>query len=271
LTSATSTRADRRRRPRVALFVTCLADLFRPSVAFASVTLLKAAGCRVSVPEAQTCCGQPGYNSGDYAGAGAVARRVIELFESADYVVAPSGSCAGMITRHYPRLLEGDWKARAQALARRTWEISTFLTEIMPLPDTGEPDPSLRDRRIAYHDGCAGLRELDIREQPRTLLRKHAGVDVLELDNRDVCCGFGGTFCARMPEISATLASDKLLDSANAGADMLVGGDLGCLLSLAGRASREGIDLEFRHVVELLSARRSEHGIGAATSAPGQR
>jgi len=189
LTSATSTPADRRRRPRVALFVTCLADLFRPSVAFASVTLLKAAGCRVSVPEAQTCCGQPGYNSGDYAGAGAVARRVIELFESADYVVAPSGSCAGMITRHYPRLLEGDWKARAQALARRTWEISTFLTEIMPLPDTGEPDPSLRDRRIAYHDGCAGLRELDIREQPRTLLRKHAGVDVLELDNRDVCCG----------------------------------------------------------------------------------
>lgn len=248
----------------MALFVTCLADLFRPSVAFASLALLKAAGCRVRVPEAQTCCGQPGYNSGDYAGARAVAMRVIEMFEAADYVVAPSGSCAGMISRHYPGLLEGEWKERAQSLANRTWEITRFLAEVMPLPGSGDGDPALRLRRIAYHDGCAGLREMDIREQPRRLLREHAGVEVLELENRDVCCGFGGTFCARMPEISASMASDKLADSVERGADMLVGGDLGCLISLAGRASREGIELEFRHVVELLCARMSEPGIGEA-------
>ncbi|MEQ8515309.1 MAG: (Fe-S)-binding protein [Chromatocurvus sp.] len=260
------TRAARGRRPRVALFVTCLADLFRPSVAFASLALLKAAGCRVNVPGAQTCCGQPGYNSGDYPGARAVAKRVIELFESADYVVAPSGSCTGMITRHYPRLLEGEWRARAQALANRTWEISTFLTEVMPLPQADDTDAALRHRRIAYHDGCAGLRELGIREQPRALLREQAGVEVLELDKRDVCCGFGGTFCAKMPEISGTMASDKLRDSVDSGADMLVGGDLGCLLSLAGRASREGIDLEFRHVVELLYTQRSKSGIGESAA-----
>ncbi|MFN2288942.1 MAG: (Fe-S)-binding protein [Chromatocurvus sp.] len=272
MSSVSQTRADRRRRPRVALFVTCLADLFRPSVAFASLSLLKAAGCRVSVPEAQTCCGQPGYNSGDYDGARAIAMRVIELFEDADYLVAPSGSCAGMITRHYPKLLDGEWKTRAQALANRTWEITAFLADVMPPTSFGNTDAGLRHRRIAYHDGCAGLRELDIREQPRALLREHAGVEVLELEKRDVCCGFGGTFCAKMPEISGSMASDKLRDCIDSGADMLVGGDLGCLLSLAGRASREGLDMEFRHVVELLYAQRSESGIGqSATARPGSR
>lgn len=274
MSSVSQTRADRSRRPRVALFVTCLADLFRPSVAFASLSLLKAAGCRVSVPEAQTCCGQPGYNSGAYDDARAIATRVIELFEDADYLVAPSGSCAGMITRHYPKLLEGEWKTRAQSLASRTWEITAFLADVMPPTFSGNKDslPSLSHRRIAYHDGCAGLRELNIREQPRALLRKHAGVEVLELEKRDVCCGFGGTFCARMPEISGTMASDKLRDCLDSGADMLVGGDLGCLLSLAGRASREGLDMEFRHVVELLYAQRSEGGIGQTTAPrPGAR
>lgn len=254
------------RRPKVALFATCLADIFRPSVAFASLALLKAAGCRVNVPRAQTCCGQPGYNSGDYQGAGDVAKRVIGLFESADYVVVPSGSCAGMIVHHYPRLLEGDWKERAKALASRTFEISSFLTEVMPLP-AADPDPELMHRRIAYHDGCAGLRELNIREQPRKLLRQCAGVDAVELQEREVCCGFGGTFCAKMPEISATMASEKLRDVRSANADMLVGGDLGCLLSLAGRASREGMELEFRHVVELLYRQRSSKGIGGSTAA----
>ena len=262
------TRARPRRRPQVGLFVTCLADLFRPSVAFASLALLKAAGCRVRVPATQTCCGQPGYNSGDYAGAKAVARRVIEMFEGADYLVAPSGSCTGMITRHYPDLLEGEWQERARTLASKSWEITRFLSEVMPLPESHAADPQLRARRVAYHDGCAGLREVGIRDQPRSLLSAHTGVEVLELENRDVCCGFGGTFCARMPEISASMASDKLNDALACGADMLVAGDLGCLLSLAGRASREGIDLEFRHVVELLQARLPGGGIGEVVPRP---
>ncbi len=267
MSPAPHTRKGRSRRPKVALFVTCLADVFRPSVAFASLALLKAAGCRVSVPEAQTCCGQPGYNSGDYRGARDVAKRVIGMLENADYVVAPSGSCAGMIVKHYPSLLEGEWKERAQALASRTWEICSFLTDVMPLAAVDQaPEAALTRRRIAYHDSCAGLRELNIREQPRRLLRKRAGVETVELEKRDVCCGFGGTFCAKMPEISATMASEKLRDAIDSGADMLVGGDLGCLLSLAGRASREGIYLEFRHVVELIHDQRSKEGIGASNA-----
>lgn len=267
MSPATQKRKRRARRPRAALFVTCLADLFRPSVAFASIALLKAAGCRVSVPDAQTCCGQPGYNSGDYRGTADVAKRVIIAFEAADYVVAPSGSCAGMISRHYPRLLEGEWRERAEALASRTWELSTFLTEVRPLPEPAGGDPDLAGRSIAYHDSCAGLRELNIREQPRALLQKQAGVTVLEVEERDVCCGFGGTFCAKMPEISASMASEKLRTIRDSGADMVVGGDLGCLLSLAGRAAREGSKLEFRHVAELLYARRSELGIGGYSAA----
>ncbi|MFK7830733.1 MAG: (Fe-S)-binding protein [Congregibacter sp.] len=239
--------------PKVALFVTCLADLMRPSVAQASLRLLTAAGCEVSVPKSQTCCGQPGYNNGDYRNARSIARQTIELFEPFDYTVLPSGSCAGMLVQHYPKLLSGDWQKRAQTLAARVFELTRFLNEICNYsPAMASHAEDTNGVSYAYHDSCAGLRELNIREQPRHLLSK-AGIVVQELEQRDVCCGFGGTFCAKMPSISAKMADDKLADLEGTGAKTLVGGDLGCLLALEGRASRRRLPLEFLHVAELLA------------------
>jgi len=250
-------------QPAVALFVTCLVDLFRPEVGFATLRLLEDAGCRVYVPRAQTCCGQPGYNNGDYAGARAVARDVIRCFEQAEFVVVPSGSCAGMLIHHYPTLLEGAWRERARALAERTWGLTAFLSDVLSdaIP-ARRPVPAARAQAaVAYHDGCAGLRELGIRDQPRRLLAA-SGVAVRELEQAEVCCGFGGTFCAKMPAISAKMADDKLEDAVKTGADTLVAGDLGCLIALAGRARREGVALSFRHVAELLDGQLEAPPIG---------
>ncbi|MCB1687306.1 MAG: (Fe-S)-binding protein [Halioglobus sp.] len=240
------------RRKQVALFVTCLADLFRPSVAFASIKLLEQAGCDVSVPLQQTCCGQPAYNSGSYEEAVPLAQQVIAMLEKADYVVAPSGSCAGMICHHYPKLLEGEWRERALELAAKTFELTVFLNDIAKISPQKKKHTSANFPSVAYHDGCAGLRELDIREQPRQLLQKLCGIEVSELQQRDVCCGFGGTFCAKMPEISGKMVDDKLNDALATGADILAGGDLGCLLNIAGRARRLGKEIEVRHIAELL-------------------
>jgi L-lactate dehydrogenase complex protein LldE len=246
--------------PHVALFVTCLVDLFRPSVGFASIALLKSAGCRVSVSSNQTCCGQPSYNNGDYDAASKQAKMVVASLEDTDYIVAPSGSCAGMIRHHYPRLLNGEWQHRAEAVAAKTFELTAFLYDVMMLPEPATP--RVRREKVAYHDGCAGLRELGVREQPRALLKHQCDTEVLELQGRDVCCGFGGTFCAKMPEISAKMADDKLQDIANIGATTLVGGDLGCLLSLAGRAIRTGKNIEVRHIAELLCGEADTPPIG---------
>jgi len=245
-------------QPAVAFFVTCLVDLFRPEVGFAALRLLEDAGCRVYVPRAQTCCGQPGYNSGAYAGARDVARDVIRTFEDAEFVVVPSGSCAGMLIHHYPKLLEGAWRERALALGERTWELTTFLSDVLPRRRAA---PAATHAPVTYHDGCAGLRELGIREQPRRLLTE-AGIAVRELEQPEVCCGFGGTFCAKMPAISARMASDKLRNATKTGAGTLVGGDLGCLIALAGRARREGLDLSLRHVAEVLDGELAAPPIG---------
>lgn len=245
---------------QVALFVTCLADLFRPSVAFSSIKLLQQAGCEVSVPLQQTCCGQPAYNSGDYEATAPLARKVIAMLEPHDYVVVPSGSCAGMICHHYPRLLEGDWRDRALQLAAKTFELTVFLEEIAHIKPSGTTMAKLP--RVTYHDGCAGLRELGIREQPRRLLRELCGVEVSELQQGEVCCGFGGTFCAKMPEISGKMVGDKLKHAVATGAGILAGGDLGCLLNIAGRARREGQPIEVRHIAELLSQDLDTPAIG---------
>lgn len=238
-------------RFKVALYVTCLVDLFRPSVAFASIQLLEEAGCEVTVPHLQTCCGQPAYNTGDFKSAEPLAKAVIEAFEFADYVVIPSGSCAGMIAKHYPKLLEGEWHDRALALSAKTFELTTFLSDIAKwskTTDVAEPYPS-----VTYHDSCAGLRELGIKSQPRALLKSQCNVDVIELNQTEVCCGFGGTFCAKMPELSGKMVTDKLDNALASGAQILAGGDMGCLMNIAGRASRLGKSLEVRHVAELLA------------------
>jgi len=249
----TSTEANQPSPPashRVSLFVTCLADLFRPSVAFASIKLLEQAGCEVTVPLKQTCCGQPAYNTGDYEYSAPLARQLIQQFEDADYVVVPSGSCAGMICHHYPRLLEGEWRERALQLAAKTFELTTFLNDIAHIKRGQRPPVQLPS--VTYHDSCAGLRELNIKDQPRALLEELCETVVNELQHTEVCCGFGGTFCAKMPEISGKMVGDKVASAVATNAQILTGGDLGCLLNIAGRARRSGEALEVRHIAELL-------------------
>ncbi|MCX2976889.1 (Fe-S)-binding protein [Candidatus Marimicrobium litorale] len=245
---------------RVTLFVTCLADLFRPSVAFACLNLLEEAGCEVVVPADQTCCGQPAYNSGDRGAAIPLAQQVVSLLEPADYVVIPSGSCAGMITHHYPSLLTGKWRERALEVSAKTYELTVFLQDIAGIPPRSHTTTA--QASVTYHDGCAGLRELGIQNQPRQLLKNLCGVDVDELQQSEVCCGFGGTFCAKMPEISARMVDDKLENALATGATVLTGGDLGCLMNIAGRARRQGKELEVRHIAELLADQRDTPAIG---------
>lgn len=239
-------------RPHVALFVTCLVDLFRPVVGFATVKLLEAAGCVVSVPETQTCCGQPGYNSGARADAADIARQVIATFEPYDYTVVPSGSCGGMIRRHYPDLLADDpaWARRAQALAAKTWELTAFLADIRKV----EQVPAARHAgRTAYHDSCSCLRELGVRAQPRRLLQGIEDLTVADIPDAEVCCGFGGAFCVKYPEVSVDIARRKAASVRETGADMLLASDLGCLMNLASILAGEGSRIEVRHVAEVLA------------------
>ncbi|MCZ6829613.1 MAG: (Fe-S)-binding protein [Gammaproteobacteria bacterium] len=250
-------------QPRtVGLFVTCLADLFRPSVAFSSIALLEQAGCAVEVPQQQTCCGQPGYNTGAFADTRPLAQQVIETFSDYDWVVAPSGSCAGMIKHHYPALFKDlpEWEIRAQELAARTWELTSFLVDVLDY-QAGQPTTS-PEKTYTYHDGCAGLREMGVKQQPRQLLKSMQGIELMELEQTEVCCGFGGTFCAKMPEISEKMVSDKLDCALATGADVLLGGDLGCLMNISGRARRLGQELEVRHVAEVLAQDLDGPGIG---------
>jgi L-lactate dehydrogenase complex protein LldE len=229
-------------RPRVGLFVTCLVDLVRPRIGFACVKLLEQAGCEVVVPRAQTCCGQPAWNAGADADARAIARQVIAAFGEFDYVVAPSGSCAGMIKRHYVEVLPDDPGARA--LAAKTYELTRFLADVRGMAAVAVPPA-----RACYHDSCSSLRENGVRAQPRKLL----GGAVAELTDRDVCCGFGGLFSVNYPEISERMADDKIADAEATGAQMLIGGDLGCLLHLEGRMRRQGKTMAVRHVAEVLA------------------
>jgi L-lactate dehydrogenase complex protein LldE len=237
---------------RVGFFVTCLVDLMRPSIGFAAIRLLKAGGAEVFVPPTQTCCGQPGYNSGDRVGAIALARKLVGEFEGCDYLVAPSGSCTGMIKTHYADLFRDDPArlARAAALAARTWELSDFLVNVLKL----ETVPGSFAGTITYHDSCAGLREMGVKEQPRTLLARMRGVTLNEMTECETCCGFGGTFSIKFGEISTRLADNKCEHIAASGADAVVLGDLGCMLNIEGRLRRRG-DKTTRvlHIAEVLA------------------
>lgn len=243
-------------RPRVALFVTCLVDLYRPSVGFAALRLLERAGCQVEVPATQTCCGQPAYNSGDRATARDLARRVVDAFLGYDHVVAPSGSCAGMIAHHYAGLFAEDpeYRARAEALAAKTHELVSFLTDVLGV----ERVDAAYEGSVTYHDSCSGLREMGVREQPRRLLGTVRGLALTELPDAEVCCGFGGTFCVKYPDISTRMVTDKAKRVQETGAGTLLAGDMGCLLNMAGRLRREGAPVRVRHVAEVLAGMTSD-------------
>ncbi|MBL8572981.1 MAG: (Fe-S)-binding protein [Hyphomicrobiaceae bacterium] len=250
------------KRPRVALFVTCLVDLFRPTVGFSAVKLLEEAGCDVEVPPQQTCCGQPAFNSGDRKDARAIAEQVIAAFEAYDYVVIPSGSCGGMIKAHYPELFAGDaaWEPRAVALAARSFELVSFLVDVLGVTTTH----ARLAGSVTYHDSCSGLRELGIREQPRRLLAAVDGLTLTEMKDADACCGFGGAFCVKYPDLSNAIVEKKIVNVEASGAATLLAGDLGCLMNMAGKLKRQGSTIEVRHVAEVLAGLTDAPAIGKA-------
>ena len=254
-----SSNSDPKQTPRVGLFVTCLVDTIRPSVGFAAVKLLEDAGCKVIVPS-QTCCGQPAYNSGDRADAKAIALKTMAAFEACDYVVAPSGSCAGMLAKHYPQLFadEPDLAQKATAFAAKCFELISFLVDVL-----GVKTVSARFAAYAtYHDSCSGLRELGVKSQPRQLLMSVEGLKLVELVDSEVCCGFGGTFAVKYGELSDAIVTEKTGKIDASGADTLIAGDLGCLMNMAGKLQRLGRRVKTRHVAEVLAGMSDIPAIG---------
>ena len=242
---------DTARRPKVGLFVTCLVDLFRPTIGFAAAKLIEESGCDVEAPATQTCCGQPAYNSGDRRDTRAIARQVIAAFEGYDYVVAPSGSCSGMLKFHYAELFadEPAWKARAEAFGAKVYELVSFLHDVRGMREVA----ARFEGSVTYHDSCSRLRELGVRAQPRQLLKSVEGLTLKELPDADVCCGFGGTFCVKYPDISNAIVGEKTRCIAGTGAGTLLAGDLGCLMNMAGKLQRDGVPVHTRHVAEVLA------------------
>jgi L-lactate dehydrogenase complex protein LldE len=249
---------------RIALFVTCLVDLFRPSVGFASVKLLEKAGCDVKVPVNQTCCGQPAYNNGDLDDARDIARQVIESFRDYDYVVVPSGSCAGMIKLHYPELFkdDSDWYKQAQHLSDRCYEITQFLSNVAEV----DLSQSTCTGTVTYHDSCSASRELKIKSEPRTLINQLGGVDLVEMADTQSCCGFGGTFCVKYPDISQHMVDEKVSNVLATQAQTLISADLGCLLNIAGRLKYLNKPVKVFHITELLASMTDEADIGGGQS-----
>lgn len=245
--------------PRVGLFVTCLVDMMRPNIGFAAVKLLEDAGCTVDVP-VQTCCGQPAFNSGDRTTSATLAEQMIAAFERFDYVVAPSGSCAGMIRVHYPELFAGDpnLAARANALAGKTHELVSFLTDVLGVSSV----QARYDGAVTYHDSCSGLREMGVKTQPRKLLETVEGLSLTEMKENETCCGFGGTFAVKYGEVSDSIVTKKAENIEASGASTLLAGDLGCLMNMAGKLQRRGAKIKVRHVAEVLAGMADGPAIG---------
>ena len=240
---------------RVGLLVTCLVDVVRPRIGIAALKLLEEAGCEVVVPQTQTCCGQPGWNSGDRVSARALAQKLIDEFEDCEYVVVPSGSCAGMVKAHYAELFpdEGAWLERAERLDRKTHELTDFLVNVAGIARV----PGEYSGTITYHDSCSGLRELGVKEQPRKLLAKMPGVQLKEMKDAETCCGFGGTFSVKLGEISAAMAQTKCDRVRESGAGTVVLGALGCMLNIEGKLRRMGDQQTLvLHVAEVLTWER---------------
>jgi L-lactate dehydrogenase complex protein LldE len=239
---------------RVSLFITCLVDQFWPAVGAGAVEVLRRAGCEVVFDGRQTCCGQPAFNTGYRNEARRLARRFIEIFEEgkADYVVSPSGSCTAM-AHHFHQLFADDevWRRRAEAIAAKTYEFGSFLVNVLKVEDVG----ASFNGRVTWHDACHGLRDLGVREEPRRLLRKVRGAEFVELPNADACCGFGGTFSVKYPEISVAILDNKIDAIEKANVRAVVSGDASCLMQISGRLTRNNSSVRTMHLAELLASR----------------
>src|ERR1044072_7071454 len=237
---------------KVALFVTCLVDQMWTSIGVSSVNVLRRVGCEVEFDERQTCCAQPAFNTGYRDEARRVAKRFIEIFEEskADAIVCPSGSCTAMV-HHFPELFSEDpeWRERSRAIAARTHEFSSFLIRVLKVDDVG----ARWQGKLTWHDACHGLRDLHIKTEPRSLIRKVRGAELIELENAEACCGFGGTFSVKYPEISLAILDQKIEAIERAGVNAVVSGDASCLMKIGGRLSRKGSQVKVMHLAELLN------------------
>ena len=239
---------------KVSLFVTCLVDQMWSSIGTSCVEVLRRAGCEVEFDERQTCCGQPAFNTGYRDEARQVAKRFIEVFEQskADAIVSPSGSCTAMV-HHYAELFADDpqWLARARAVAARSHEFSSFLVRVLKVEDVG----ASWQGKLTWHDACHGLRDLNLKSEPRRLIRNVRGAEFVEIENAETCCGFGGTFSVKYPEISVAILDQKIEAIERAGVDAVVSGDASCLMQIGGRLSRKKSDIRVLHLAELLNHR----------------
>jgi L-lactate dehydrogenase complex protein LldE len=240
-------------RRTITLFIQCLVDAVVPEVGEAMVSVLRRLGLELDCPTNQTCCGQPAFNSGYRREARVAARRFIEIFENAETIVSPSGSCVNMVRNHYAELFRDEprWRERAEAIASRTYEFTEFLVDVLKVEDVG----ACYRGRITYHDSCHLLRGIRVQEQPRKLLRRVDGAEFVEMKNSDYCCGFGGAFAVKYPDISGAMVNDKVDHIVNAGADTVVGCDMGCLLNIAGAVSRRGLPIKTMHMAQILDSR----------------
>ena len=235
----------------IALFIPCLVDALYPEVGEAVVTVFDKLGLPVTYPREQTCCGQPAFNAGYLPQARAAARHFIDIFESAEVIVCPSGSCTAMVRRHYLELLDNDqdWSHRARRVAEKIYEFSEYLVDVLGKKDIG----AHYSGTVTYHDSCHLLRALGVREQPRRLIRHVAGAHFVELHDSDRCCGFGGAFSVKYPEISTALVDEKVANILASGADVVVGGDMGCLMNIEGRLNRMRAKVRVMHIAQLLA------------------
>lgn len=249
---------------RVALFITCLADWMRPRIVESTLKVLSAFGCAVDIPSAQTCCGQPNHNSGDRAGALALARHTVNALAGYDYVVLPSGSCTGMITKHYPALFALDATMLARLQALKVYELTQFLVQVLQVDRDESRSAGLatlaargtRPRTLTYHDSCSGLRELGIKREPRLLIAKlqqHNQGKLLPMADEENCCGFGGAFSAKFGEISSAIAARKCDSITDSGAEAVVLGDLGCMLNIEGKFRAQGKSTRVFHIAQYLA------------------
>ena len=238
---------------KVALFVTCLVDQFCPNVGMATVEVLRRAGCEVTFDDLQTCCGQPAFNTGYRKGARKFAKRFIEIFRNpeTEAIVSPSGSCTAMV-KHFHELFpdEAEWQERANSVAAKTHELGSFLVNVLGIDDVG----AISNCKATWHDACHGLRDLGIYAEPRRLLKKVKGIEFVEMENADVCCGFGGTFSVKYPEISAGILDNKIEMIEQSGADTVVACDASCLMQIGGRLSRIGSKVQTKHLAEILAS-----------------
>ncbi|MGE5443545.1 MAG: (Fe-S)-binding protein [Ignavibacteriales bacterium] len=239
---------------KASLFITCLVDLFFPQIGESMVTILRELGVEVDFPEDQTCCGQPSFNSGFQGDARAIARRFLSIFNQDDnrYIICPSGSCTSMVRVFYKELFKGNPQMLEiiHKVSSRTYEFSEFLVNVLKAEDIG----ATYTGKVTYHDSCHLLRELRVKDEPRKLIKSVKGVEFIEMNLHDACCGFGGTFSIKFPDVSASILDEKIENIIKSGADTIISSDMGCLMQIGGALSRRGIPVKVLHIAELLAS-----------------